>query len=238
MPPPGPETPQIRRAQTLLLVTALAAAGLAVSPPSASVIAADTASTAAAIPPAAQAAAPGTTTNNTDTTTNNTDTSSSITLTATNATSTTARLNLRGHYSAFWHYKRHAPTVSGCITSPSPSVTLTNLKPAATYDYRAYPVNGCNASNRLASVSFTTAGIALSASRLIAPKASSAAYTAALATQPTHTVTVTKTGDNPDTNTTFTDIADSADSTHRADIASIVKAGITPRMQPHTVLSR
>ena len=126
------------------------------------------------------------------------------TLTATSVTGTSATLNLANH-TGVWHYKQTAPSEGSCssgIASGTTTAALSSLTAGTTYAYGAYDSSSCGNTNQFALVTFNTAGIMLSTSKIIAPEQSSATYTVALATAPTESVTVTlsKTGD---TNLTF-----------------------------------
>ena len=123
-------------------------------------------------------------------------------------THNSATLTLVGHTGGWW-VKRTAPTTGICTPETATNTHgLTTLTPGTIYTYTAYDDSNCRSQDELASVSFTTPGVALSTTRLIVPEAGTAAYTAALTIAPTATVTVTL------TSTGDTDITLDTDTKH------------------------
>ena len=120
-------------------------------------------------------------------------------LTANNITTSGATLSLANHTNA-WHYDRIAPTPGTCsaeVPAGTSTATLTGLNPGTTYFYRAYTSSTCSDSH-IAQVTFTTAGVVLSASKLIVPEEDTETYSVSLGSAPTHTVTVTLTRESTD----------------------------------------
>ena len=113
-------------------------------------------------------------------------------------TSNSAWLHLIGRSldtqgSTQWSWKRTEPTNTTCKRSDRARTTirLLGLTPATDYTYKSYSDNNCT--TEVASVSFTTAGIALSRPAIIAPEGRTASYSVKLATAPSTSVTVTAT---------------------------------------------
>ena len=117
-------------------------------------------------------------------------TTSAATLTAGSVTHNSATLTLTGHTGNWW-IKRTTPPSTTCTakTSGITAHSLTSLTPAAAHVYVAYSNALCSAV--VASVSFSTNGVALSAGDLVATEAGAAIYTVMLATAPSAAVTVT-----------------------------------------------
>ena len=127
-------------------------------------------------------------------------------------TNTTASLNISHHTAAWWYQANLAPdTACTGVAANVASVGLTNLTPATEYTYKAYNDSNCNTA--IASETFTTPGILISATKSIAEGSTTGNYPVRLATQPSHDVTVTiaaaTTGDNIDPNITVKDTDDS-----------------------------
>ena len=113
------------------------------------------------------------------------------TLDATAVGRTTATLRISNHSDA-WHYKRTAPDTGLCSSRLAPgtdTVSLSGLTAGAEYTYTAYSDAAC--SIELASASFTTVALVLSADRLIVAEGKTAGYTVRLAAAPTAAVTLT-----------------------------------------------
>ena len=104
---------------------------------------------------------------------------------------TTATLRIDNHSDA-WYYKRTAPDTGLCSSRVAPgtgTVSLKRLTAGTEYAYAAYSDAAC--STMLASASFTTVDLVLSADRLIVAEGSTAGYTVRLAAAPTAAVTLT-----------------------------------------------
>ena len=119
-------------------------------------------------------------------------------LTASHITSNAALLTLAGHTNR-WFYSRTSPGFGICsrdIDAGTPVTAATALEPGTTYTYTAYSNQNCSVP--LATVTFTTAIISLSAEHLIVPEDGSAAYTVSLDEAPAETVTISvaSTGDS------------------------------------------
>ena len=123
-------------------------------------------------------------------------------LSVSNITKTSATLNLANH-DDLWYYEQIAPTSGTCsaeIAAGTSTAALTGLTAGTVYAYRAHEVDEdspCTDDSEIAVVTFTTPGVVLSDSKIIAPEQGSATYTVRLGSAPTANVTVrlTKTGD-------------------------------------------
>ena len=112
-------------------------------------------------------------------------------LTVTGVTRTGATLNVANHTGA-WYYKRTAPSDGTCsaeVTAGTSSASLTGLTAGTRHTYEIYSASSCSTAR--ASVSFTTAGITLSATTIVVPESGTAMYSVRLGTAPTAAVTVT-----------------------------------------------
>ena len=113
------------------------------------------------------------------------------TLAATAVGRTTATLRIDNHSDA-WYYRRTAPDTGLCSSRQAPgtdTVSLSRLTAGTEYTYAAYSDAAC--STELASASFTTVDLVLSADRLIVAEGKTASYTVRLAAAPTASVTLT-----------------------------------------------
>ena len=116
-------------------------------------------------------------------------------LNATDITTNTATLNLTGS-SGSWYYKQTRPTEGECssVIAQGATAALSGLSPGTTYAFNAYRYSSaCPSWGFVAGTTFTTAGVVLSDTNLIAPEESQVTYTVRLATAPTADVTVTLT---------------------------------------------
>ena len=115
-----------------------------------------------------------------------------------------ALLNL-SDYTGLWWYKKSAPGSGSCSTLPVPGgvpAVLVGLTEATTYTYRAYADPLCT--DELASVTFSTSGVLLSAESLIVHEGVNASYTVRLGTAPSNTVEVVLTvGETDDRDISF-----------------------------------
>ena len=89
-------------------------------------------------------------------------------LTASVVTHATATLTISGHTTKWWH-KQTTPAAAACteIAASTPAADLTGLTAGTSYTYTAYDASGCNAADKIAEESFTTAAApALAASKV------------------------------------------------------------------------
>ena len=79
-----------------------------------------------------------------------------LSLTASSVTNMSATLNLANH-TGNWYHKYTSPTGGNCSSAISGlTVDLTDLLGSQTYDFEVYDQAGCDASDKIADVSFTT----------------------------------------------------------------------------------
>ena len=95
---------------------------------------------------------------------------STVGLTATSVTQTTATLNLSNWASAWWHKKTTPTTPAGTCTSVAANTTTANLSSltaGTAHTWEVYSATGCNASDKIADVDFSTsAAVSLAASNV------------------------------------------------------------------------
>ena len=86
-------------------------------------------------------------------------------LTASAINLTTATLTISGHTAAWW-YKQTAPSEGTCTSVAEDTATadLTSLTDGTAHTYKAYDATGCNDADEIASETFTTLEVTLTAS--------------------------------------------------------------------------
>ena len=96
---------------------------------------------------------------------------STVGLTATPVAQTTATLNLSNWTQAWWHNKTSGPGTTTCTSIAANTLTasLSSLTANSSYTWTVYSATGCNASDKIADVAFTTtsaAAVSLAASNV------------------------------------------------------------------------